>query len=74
LADEEIKEAERYPQTELEWLATTAFNRGVDYYLQNDDMKCKVWADQSFLVAQRIDDKGVLRDTLMEKFVSLQLQ
>lgn len=72
--DDDIKESERYPQTELEWLATTAFNRGVDYYLQNDDRKCRVWADQSFVVAQQMDDKGVLRDALMKNFATLKLQ
>jgi hypothetical protein len=36
-ADDYIKELERYPKTELEWLACTLFNRAVDYYLQENE-------------------------------------
>lgn len=71
LADNEFKQVDRYPPTELEWLATTAFNHGVDYYLQENDELCKKWADQAFILAQWLEDGGVLRDHLMEKFASL---
>ena len=74
LADDEFKEVDRYPPTELEWLATTTFNHGVDYYLQEDDKSCKKWAEQAFILAQWLDDGGALRDVLMEKYASLKLQ
>lgn len=70
-ADDELKDAEPYPKTELEWLATTAFNHSVDYYLQEDDKKCKMWAEKSFLLTQWVDDDGSLRDVLMEKHALL---
>jgi hypothetical protein len=71
LADDCIKETDCYPRTELEWLASTTFNHAVDYYLQEDDVKTKKWADQAFIVAQWIDDKGAMRDFLMERFAKL---
>jgi hypothetical protein len=70
-ADDATKELERYPRSELEWLATTMFNRGVDYYIQEDDKKAKIWANKSFVVAQWIDDDGATRDFLMEKYSKL---
>ena len=70
-ADYNTKESERYPKTELEWLATTTFNRAVDYYLQEDDDKAKKWADKAFVVAQWIEDDGATRDFLMGKYSNL---
>ncbi|KAF1835983.1 SPO22-domain-containing protein [Decorospora gaudefroyi] len=71
LADDVTKEHERYPKTELEWLATTTFNRAVDFYLQEDDDKAKLWADKAFVIAQWMDDDGVTRDFLMARFSDL---
>ncbi|KAH7075854.1 meiosis protein SPO22/ZIP4 like-domain-containing protein [Paraphoma chrysanthemicola] len=71
--DDETKAATPYPRTELEWLATTAFNHGVDYYLQENDKKCKEWAEQSFMIASWLDDDGALRDMLMQRYKPLTL-
>ncbi|KAJ5063293.1 meiosis protein SPO22/ZIP4 like-domain-containing protein [Bipolaris maydis] len=68
LADKMTKETERYPRTELEWLATTAFNRAIDYYVHENDEKAKRWAEKAFVVAQWIDDAGETRDFLMKRF------
>jgi hypothetical protein len=73
-ADDSCKTADRYPPTELEWLATSAFNHSVDYYLQENDEGCKKWAHQAFILAQWLEDGGALRDLLMEKYASLKLQ
>jgi hypothetical protein len=73
-ADISIKTVDCYPQTELEWLATSTFNHGVDYYLQDNDKECQRWAQQAFILAQWLEDKGALRDLLMEKYASLKLQ
>jgi hypothetical protein len=74
LADNAFKGVDRYPPTELEWLATSAFNHAVDYYLQDNDKDCKRWAEQAFVLAQWLEDDGTLRDLLMEKYASLKLQ
>ncbi|XPS72064.1 sporulation-specific protein 22 [Ascochyta lentis] len=71
-ADEESKQTNRYPATELEWLATSSFNRAVDYYLSDNDVKCKEWAEKAMKVAQWLEDDGRLRDLLMGKFSALQ--
>jgi hypothetical protein len=72
-ADDDIKEAGRYPPTELEWLATSTFNHAIDYYLQENDKMCTKWAQQAFVLASWLEDDGRLRDLLMEKFASLGL-
>ena len=51
-ADDDFKEVDHYPKTELEWLATIAFNYAVDYFLQENDSKCKDWAGKALLLAQ----------------------
>ncbi|KAH7090298.1 meiosis protein SPO22/ZIP4 like-domain-containing protein [Paraphoma chrysanthemicola] len=71
--DDETKAATPYPRTELEWLATTAFNHGVDYYLQENDKKSKEWAEQSFRIASWLDDEGALREMLMQRYKPLTL-
>lgn len=71
-ADEEHKQSDCYPATELEWMATSAFNRAIDYYVGEDDSKCKVWAEKAMTVAQWLEDDGQLRDLLMGKFSALQ--
>jgi hypothetical protein len=73
-ADNNLKQVDRYPPTELEWLATSAFNHGVDYYVQENDKECKKWAEQAFVLAQWLEDDGALRDLLMEKCASLKLR
>ncbi|KAJ4319655.1 sporulation-specific protein 22 [Neodidymelliopsis sp. IMI 364377] len=73
-ANEESKQPDRYPATELEWLATSSFNRAVDYYLQDNDTKCKEWAEKAMILAQWLEDDGQLRDLLMGKFSVLQFE
>lgn len=71
LADEECKQPDRYPATELEWMATSSFNRAVDYYLSGNDAKCQDWAEKAMTAAQWLEDNGQLRGLLMEKFLGL---
>ena len=73
-ADEElIKQRDHYPKTELEWMATSAFNRAIDYYVGDNDANCKLWAEKAMTVAQWLEDGGQLRDTLIKKYAALQL-
>lgn len=71
LTDGDTKEHESYPKTELEWLATTVFNRAIDFYLQEVDNLAKKWAEKAFVLAQWIDDGGATRDFLMGRFSKL---
>lgn len=71
-ADDICDKAEKYPETELEWLATSTYNRAVDYYIQEDDDNAKLWAQKSFMIAQWLEDNGALRGLLMGKFSTLQ--
>jgi hypothetical protein len=43
----------------------------VDYYIQENDKKCKEWAQKALTLAQWAEDKGALKEVLMEKFSGL---
>ncbi|KAF2762127.1 SPO22-domain-containing protein [Pseudovirgaria hyperparasitica] len=64
-----------YPKVELEWLATTAFNRGVDAYCAGDDEACQLWAVKAMALARTGDENeeknGLLR-TLLGNYSRLQ--
>ncbi|KAF1951086.1 SPO22-domain-containing protein [Byssothecium circinans] len=70
-ANDEEKEPDHYPTTELEWLATTTFNHAVDYYVQENDAKCKEWAEKALALAGWAEDQGQLRALLMDKYKGL---
>lgn len=59
-----------YPEEELEWLATTTFNRAVDFYLSKEDVASRQWADRAVVVAGLALDKGLER-VLLEKYQGL---
>ncbi|CAI6268821.1 unnamed protein product [Periconia digitata] len=59
-----------YPATELEWLATTTFNHAVDYFVQENDAKCKEWAEKALALAAWAQGEG-LRHVLMDKYSQL---
>jgi hypothetical protein len=61
-----------YPPEELEYVATTAFNRAVDYYCTGEDDACRRWAGKAVGVAGLCMDGGGLRGLLQEKLVGLQ--
>jgi hypothetical protein len=61
-----------YPLEELEYVATTAFNRAVDYYCTGDDEACRRWAGKAIEVAGFSADGGDLGSLLQEKLVGLQ--
>ncbi|KAF1997925.1 SPO22-domain-containing protein [Amniculicola lignicola CBS 123094] len=61
-------ELNHYPPTELEWLAMTSFNLAVDYYVREDDAKCRVWGEKALGISQWAEDGGRLRDVLMGRW------
>ncbi|KAL7906904.1 meiosis protein SPO22/ZIP4 like domain-containing protein [Trichoderma velutinum] len=69
----EGKEAgNRLPSAELEWLVATSFNHAIDYYARGEEEPCHRWALKAMHLAEYIDDGGLFRDTLQEKFAKLQ--
>ena len=71
MADDGDKGPDHYPPTELEWLATTAFNHAVDYYVQENDGLCKAWAERALKLAEWAEDGCGLAGALMEKYTGL---
>ncbi|GES57082.1 Zn cluster transcription factor Rds2 [Aspergillus terreus] len=64
----------RYPDDEINWLASVAFNRAVDFYLVSTDEDCHRWAQKAIELADCIDDevsRGMLGRLLREKYTKL---
>lgn len=60
-----------FPAEELEWMATTAFNRAVDLYCADDDQTAKDWAGKALNIAQYCSDGGSLERLLQSKLLEL---
>ena len=60
-----------YPLEELEWLATTTFNRAIDFYCSSQDTECRSWAEKALTLGSLCKDGGILHGLLQEKFQSL---
>jgi hypothetical protein len=60
-----------YPAEELEWIATTSFNRAIDFYCATDDEACKNWAGKAITIASFCPDDGALQNLLQEKLLGL---
>lgn len=60
-----------YPAEELEWIATTAFNRAVDFYCASQDDACRRWAGKAISLANLGDDHGQLHELLQNKYMGL---
>ncbi|KAI9795239.1 MAG: hypothetical protein M1835_006135 [Candelina submexicana] len=60
-----------YPTEELEWMATTTFNRAVDFFGASDDAASKRWAEKALNIAALSDDGGGLHKTLQSKYLTL---
>ncbi|KAL2071470.1 hypothetical protein VTL71DRAFT_12705 [Oculimacula yallundae] len=68
----EASESEQpFPAEELEWMATTAFNRAVDFYCAGDDQIAKDWAGKALNIAQFCPDGGGLERMLQSKLLGL---
>ncbi|KAL8848508.1 MAG: hypothetical protein Q9221_006467 [Calogaya cf. arnoldii] len=65
------KKTTPYPMEELEWVATTAFNRAVDFYCTSQDAICRRWAEKAMSVADLSDDDRRLHRLLQEKYLGL---
>ncbi|KAI5304393.1 hypothetical protein KEM56_006541 [Ascosphaera pollenicola] len=63
-----------YPSDEIEWLATTGFNKAVDFYLAGDDGACGKWALKALDIANLMHDKGVLYQILKGKMAALEIE
>ena len=71
LADEAVFAADPahfYPVEEIEWLATSTFNRAVDAYSASDETECRRLVEQALELADRVQDQGILRRLLVERY------
>lgn len=63
-----------YPPEELEWLASTAFNRAVDFYCTSQDAACRLWAEKALALSNLCEDGGALHELLQQKYQGLSWQ
>lgn len=56
-----------YPCDELEWLATSAYDRAIDFYMANNDQLCRRWVASAVALAEQVDDGGMLVGLLRER-------
>ncbi|KAK2758343.1 hypothetical protein FQN54_004191 [Arachnomyces sp. PD_36] len=61
LARDQQSSSSAYPEEELEWLSTTAFNKGVDFYLESADTESRRWVQMALDLARVMRDGGLLR-------------
>ena len=60
-----------YPCEELEWLATTSFNRAIDFYCSSEDAACRRWAERALGLSNLCEDGGALHEVLQQKYQGL---
>ena len=60
-----------YPSDELEWIITSAFNHGIDFYCNEKDAEARNWVHKSVNLAHFHSDGGVLERTLQDKLLKL---
>lgn len=59
-----------WPEEELEWMATTAFNHAIDCYSAHQADRAKEWAAKAINLAHYCPDGG-LEDILQDKYLRL---
>ena len=66
-----LQQSKSYPPEELEWLATTAFNRAIDFYCTSEDVLCRLWAGKALALSNLCEDGGALHEVLQQKYQGL---
>ena len=61
------RRTDTFPDMELQWLATTAFNKAVDLLSQGERAGCGSWLDGSLELARYSADNGALHASLTSK-------
>ncbi|KAL8757342.1 MAG: hypothetical protein Q9184_004228 [Pyrenodesmia sp. 2 TL-2023] len=71
IAENAKEKPTRYPAEELEWIATTTFNRAIDFYCASQDEASRRWAEKAISLADFGDDDGQLHELLQNKYLGL---
>ncbi|KAF6237882.1 hypothetical protein HO173_004083 [Letharia columbiana] len=66
-----LQQSKPYPPEELEWLATTTFNRAIDFYCTSQDVPCRLWAEKALALSNLCEDGGALHEVLQQKYQGL---
>ncbi|KAB8074482.1 meiosis protein SPO22/ZIP4 like-domain-containing protein [Aspergillus leporis] len=72
LALDNYKTVSRYPSDEIQWMATVAFNRAVDFYIASEEGDCRRWAEKAIELADLGEHECVtLKKLLRENYGKL---
>lgn len=66
-----LQQSKLFPPEELEWLATTAFNRAIDFYCTSQDALCRLWVEKALALSNLCEDGGALHEVLQQKYQGL---
>lgn len=64
----------QYPQDELEWLASTAFNHAVDLYCASDEEGCRTWAEKALNLAMASPSRSGVHAAMQGSWMKLNLK
>jgi hypothetical protein len=60
-----------WPEEELEWMAATAFNHGVDSLYSHEPDRAKEWITKAINLSHYCSDNGGLERALQERYLRL---
>jgi hypothetical protein len=60
-----------WPEEELEWMATTAYDHGIDCYSRSQDDAAKRWIMAAIGLAHYRQDGRQLENIMQEKYLTL---
>jgi len=71
----ELQESDvRWPEEELEWMASMAFNHAIDLYGVQEMDRAKEWATKAINLAHYCSDEGGLEKTLQTNFLKFNFE
>ncbi|KAK6210675.1 sporulation-specific protein 22 [Pestalotiopsis sp. IQ-011] len=65
------KTAKPFPDDEMHWFATTAYERSIAYNQSREDGLCRKWMNHALSLAHYYRDGGVLEKTIQDNYTKL---
>ncbi|KAK0626986.1 meiosis protein SPO22/ZIP4 like-domain-containing protein [Immersiella caudata] len=68
----ELREGDAsWPEEEVEWMASTAFNHGIDCFGSQETERAKEWVTKAINLSRYCNDEGGLERALQERYLRL---
>lgn len=66
-----IQTAKPFPDDEMHWFATTAYERSIAYNQSREDELCRKWMNHALSLAHYYRDGGVLEKVMQDNYTKL---